>query len=324
MKNYLNKQELINKTREQFTTTPTAQEVDTYLTNITYFDLIKGYKNTNLKENNVFIPGLTIDMVYHIHWLNLSLSNILLKCSLEVEKHIKSSMSEIIMNYGETFEEYLEPRHYKNSSSSTLSRLNKDLNDDIDNYYYNYLSKNDYVPSWLLIQHSTLGRVINWYSILKPPHKLAVAKKFLKDPIDSFNLKDEESKKQLVKSFFDYILEMRNTTAHGNRILNIIISETLQESLLKKARINQYFKHNDKGIVISDITNFITIVILLTDIPLFAVNIVNELIFFFESNSQSGQNPMYDLGIDMYKLFNISNEDFDRLKGLLKDKFQLD
>lgn len=59
---YLNQSELIRKVRSQFQTVdaPNNIEINRFLSNVSYYDLVKGLKQSSLKDKqNKFIPGFT-------------------------------------------------------------------------------------------------------------------------------------------------------------------------------------------------------------------------------------------------------------------------
>jgi abortive infection bacteriophage resistance protein len=317
----LKNRDLLDKALSQFTEQPEKKTLNIYLSNLPYYDLIKGYKNTILKnKNNKFIENLSVDILYHIHWLDSSLSNLMLKYSLETEKHLKAELSKIICNYGENYTRYLEPRFYNSRNSSTLRKINEDINKNTK--FKNYIEKDGCLPAWYLIQHLSFGRVVNWYSILRDDPKTQITKNFLDNPSRlALPLKD---KKELFKSFLNYSLEVRNKSAHGNRILNINIQENINKNHIIKAGLSDYFKFDNKNqVVLSNIVNFIAITIILTSIPNFSMNMLNEFTSFFRVHSQEGNNVLSEINITVYKLFNIDIDDLKRLNELIINRFGL-
>ena len=108
----LNQNKLIAKVRSQFLEPQSNTDVALYLQNISYYDLVKGYKNTPFKNiNNQFIKGIDINTLYQIHWIDMSFGNLLLKFSLETEKHLKSVLSTIVTSFGNDPEHYLNERY---------------------------------------------------------------------------------------------------------------------------------------------------------------------------------------------------------------------
>ncbi|HJE96535.1 MAG TPA: Abi family protein [Ligilactobacillus acidipiscis] len=319
----LNPSELISKTKGQFIEPPDDQKLALYLSNLPYYDLIKGYKKSKLKDaNNQFLQNLDIDMLYQIHWLDLSLSNLLLKFSLETEKHLKSELSTVIAQYGNTPEQYLNQRYYKNTNSRTLGNIKDDIKNDMTGDFQKVKDSKGTIPSWYLIQKLSLGRIINWYSILNAYPKKQVTSNFLDMP-KALHIRNEQRKKALFKKFLDYILEVRNKTAHGQRILNIDIKTELDLTLLKEAGVDKYFKLNSKKTTaISDISNFVAIIILLTNLSPFAVNVYNEFSTFFMNRKNEKNNPLNEINMDAYNLFDINEEDLTRILNLLKFRFK--
>jgi abortive infection bacteriophage resistance protein len=321
----LKEAELINKTIEQFISKPQRTEVKKYLENITYFDLIKGYKGTLLKNtDNNFISGLGIDSLYQIHWLDITLNDLLLKYTLETEKHLKSQLILVVSNYGDTPSQYLDKVKYSiRSNTSILYKIENDISADVEGRFKEFKDRNktDDIPAWFLIQHLSLGRCIKLYSVLKPYHKLQIVKSFLESI--SFNRIDDNAKKQLVKTFLDFTLEVRNKAAHGNRLLNIDFQEDIngQSTSLSKLALIEYFKKSKNGIISSDISNFIIATLILNNIPLFAINMVQEFTLFFSNNLADENNMLQGLKINAYDLFKVDKDDLHRIERFLNVQY---
>lgn len=317
----LKRPELVQKVIEQFTETTDKNAVSKYLGDLPYYDLIKGYKNSQIKSaDNKFIPGITIDVLYQIHWLDLSLNDLLLKYSLETEKHLKSQLIDILSGFGMKPDQYLDKRKYSSKSGvSILSDLQHDIHDDlVNNGTYNQFCEEHGVvdlPAWFFIQHISFGRAIRLYSILKPAQKLNVANSFF--PF-SANI---EKKKNLLKIFLDFSLEIRNKSAHGGRLANIDFTTNInsEHALLLEKNLKLYFKIDENNVIVPDISNFIVITFLLSNIPLFQVNMVNEFILFFETNSADDNNALSKIGMNAYSLFNIDPKDIERIKKMTND-----
>ena len=175
------------------------------------------------------------------------------------------------------------------------------------------------VPAWYAINKVSFGQAINWYARLRSPSKRQIAKSLLRPPIILSNL-SEQDELDMLRSFLKYILEVRNKAAHGRRILNLNIQENIQTRWVKDAGIKGYFATNDNGQILRTIPNYLTIIMLLTDIPLFGINVLNETVTFSNTNSLPGANP-FPSQLSVANLYGISENDIDRLKELLKMKF---
>lgn len=299
-------------------------EIKHILDNISYQDMFKGYGNTKLKiDDGTFISGMNLNLLYQIHWLDLSLSELLLKFSLETEKHLKAQLSNVIENYGTNYDDYLNYQHYKNTSNKVLHKINKFIESDQDNYFSK--AKDYYdgcIPSWYLIHHLSLGQIINWYSILRPPAKQEMIKSFFLNDV-RLQLRNSEDQKQLFKSFLDYVLEVRNKSAHGNKIAGLVLDTNLQNRLIEQTPYSPYFGRNDSGTIISNIYNFFVIVIALSDLKSFSVNVINDLLNYFQNNSIDENNPLYTLGLTVYDLYDINIANLNNLINFVNQKHSL-
>jgi abortive infection bacteriophage resistance protein len=321
----LKEAELISKTIDQFSNKPQRTEVKKYLENITYFDLVKGYKGTLLKNaDNNFISGLGIDSLYQIHWLDITLNDLLLKYTLETEKHLKSQLISVVSDYGDKPSQYLDKVKYSiRGNASVLYKIENDISADVDGYFREFKDRNETndIPAWFLIQHLSLGRCINLYSVLNSFHKLKIATSFLESmPYKKIN---DEAKKRLVKTFLDFTLEVRNKAAHGNRLLNIDFQEDIngQSALLRKLELIEYFKISKNEVITSDISNFIIATLVLNNIPLFAINMVQEFTLFFSNNSAEENNMLQGLKINAYDLFKVDEDDLHRIEQFLNAQY---
>ena len=322
---YLKKDKLIQQVKTKLPDKDTTSvEINQFLNNISYQDLFKGYQNTILKQNNGnFIKGINLDLLYQIHWLDLSLSEILLKLSLETEKHLKVQLANIIYGYGKDYPDYLHFRYYKNTSNKVLDKV-KDFVDLDSEHYFNKAreSFNGCIPSWYVIYHLSLGQVINWYSILKPPAKKLMVNSFFDTDV-RINLSDADQK-QLLKTFSDYILEVRNKTAHGNKIAGIRLNTNLQNRLIKQTPFSKYFEKNDSNVILSNIYNFFVIIIVLSKLEPFYINAVQTVVNYFKYNSSKENNPLSSLNITVYDLYGINHNKLNNLVKMVKHKHYLD
>lgn len=324
-KPYLKNNELFQQIKSKLPNVNLSNEdIKRLLDNIPYQDLFKGYKNTKLKlKNGTFVRGMSLNLLYQIHWLDLSLSELLLKFSLETEKHLKAQLSNIVVNYGVDYEEYLSRFRYKNTSNKVLHKINEFIEADQDNYFSK--AKEEYsgcIPSWYLIHHLSLGQVINWYSILRPPAKQEIVNSFFSNDV-RLTLNKSEDQKELFKSFLDYILEVRNKSAHGNKAIGLKLDTNLQNRLIEQTPFSPYFKRNKEKIIVSDIYNFFVIVIALSGIESFSVNIINDVLYYFQYNSSREKNPLYSLGLTVYDLYNVNQDNLNKLIEFVNQKHNL-
>ena len=308
--------ELINKFTSKMTEIPSQIEVKAYLSKITYSDFMMGYENTIVKRNDKFISNVTIDMLYQIYWLDITLSDLLLKYTLEIEKLLKAQLLTVISKFGDTPSRYLDKRKYT-SRGGALHKIESYMQEDRDGIFKGFLDKHEieYIPSWFLIQHLTFGMAINLFSILKPPHKKIIIDTIFSNVITPLPISE---KKELLRSILAFALELRNKTAHGNKLLGIKFDEDINtlKKTFTKLGIETYLKKSNKGVIIANISNFIILILLFSNIPLFAVNMVNEFSYFFKQNSNEENNILSVLNKNTYDLLKKKKKDVDNIKKL--------
>jgi len=203
------------------------------LSNMSYYTIVNGYKDSALSipGTDLFIPGTQFEELYTLHLLDVSLSNLILKNILYIERALKSRLSYIISrNYGvysdptdltlSDPDDYLYRGYYSTSNgrrNNTLRQLKGvfDLNDDKkykSKSLIHYIENHNHVPPWILTTSLTFGQVILWFSILSSNDKSSICNSFIKET----SLSTDEKKEYLRKSF-DLLKEYRNNIAHGAR-----------------------------------------------------------------------------------------------------------
>ena len=309
--------DLVNKAIAQFQQKPSKRDMALYLRNIPYYAWIKGYNNSSLKNaERIFKEQITPDVLYQIHWFEMGLSNLLLKFSLETEKHIKSVLSEIVSTFGNDADSYLNDRLYSKRNTAVFSTIRQAIEKDENGVFEYAQNKFGLIPSWYTVQHITLGQTIGWYSRLLPASKTQYVKLFFSNQILFTQMKPQD-RLEMLRVCMNYILEIRNKAAHGNNFLTTRIETNIQSRWMKDNGLINYFKLTDKGAIDSNFINYLAIIILLTDLPLFAINALTEFKNIIWVNAEE-QNPISKSGFDSYKLLKIEPNDLNILGKLIE------
>lgn len=320
VKDKLNEADLIAKASEHFSGPVSKEDMHSYLENIPYYDFIKGYNGSPIKEkDHPFQGDIDPDILYQIHWVDSDLSNLLLKFSLETEKHIKSILGEIVNGYGKTPDQYLNEKKYSNRSTSAFRKIKDAINVDNDEYFAYAEGKYGCIPAWYTAQHITLGQAINWYARLRPQSKQLFAQKFFETCRLPVSMKAPE-RLEMLKGFMNYVLEIRNKAAHGSKFLTYHIQENIKYQWISDAGWTSLFKLTPSGAVMPHVINYLTLMILLTDLPIFGMNVYIEFGTFLEINSKNN-TALAKQGLDVYKLFGFSPDDQERLLNAVRFKF---
>ncbi|MBC9810083.1 hypothetical protein GLO24_13020 [Carnobacterium maltaromaticum] len=144
------------------------------LDSISYYTLMNGYKDSFLSEDDTenFKTGTSFYMIYTLHWLDISFSNIILKYILLIEKSLKTKLSYYIGNeIGVTTIEYLDDfRNYSNATS-TRSGILRDIKKTITTCRSGsvteyYRDQKDHIPPWIIVNDISFGLAQLWCWLL--------------------------------------------------------------------------------------------------------------------------------------------------------------
>lgn len=279
---------------------------------------MNGYKNTFLAgEGDSFADGTTFEMIYTCHWLDVSLSNIILKYILLIEKSLKTKLSYIVAEkYGVFHEEYLFHKNYSNpnnSRSGILSNIRKALKESHEDSVTNYYKKTkNHIPPWILVNDLMFGLTIKWYSILKKDDKDEISSIFILDKNIVITNNDQ---KEFIKKSLDMLRDFRNKVAHGSRTLNIELNYALPKTpllnLVSEEILSEYEYLNKYGK--NDLYSIILIIFILINDSFQTSNFrfeLNRLLAPYIDN-QSNFN-----GKNVLELFNLPTNFFERIEKL--------
>ena len=191
-----------------------------------YYNIINGYKDLFLVSSNpdTFIEGTTFEEIYALYDFDRTLKNILFKQILKVENILRSL---IAYNFSEKYgvDNYLKLDNFETLKGSgcsnakyqkrveliqmLLANLQNDISKSISKkpYINHYILNYGYIPLWVLVNAITLGRLSQFYSLMKNSVRIKVAQ--------NWNI-NEENLDQYIKTLAYY----RNLCAHDERIYN--------------------------------------------------------------------------------------------------------
>lgn len=301
------------------------------LSNISYYTLVNGYKNTflSMDDSDMFVPGTRFDELYTIHIIDTNLSSILLKYILHIEHSLKSKISYIVsMNYGvytdfsnsvsTDVSDYLSLYNYGSSTGhrkNVLMRINECGVDTRNNLSLIHYKKNkNHVPPWILIENVPFGLAIKWYDILKNPDKSYVCENLVVSPDLSL-----PSKKEFLIKALNILKDYRNSIAHGHRTFeNITKHELPKNPLLSLTPLliteEEYLSNIGKNDLYSVV---IIISVLLNDSHLMK-NFLRDLILLFQPYLQS--NILF-CGKTILKVFGMPEDVIERISEFARDKY---
>lgn len=294
-----------------------------------YYSLINGYKDlfidTSNSEGERFIPGTTFEMLYQSHWMDLTLNNIILKYSLIVEKKLKSILGNHVAHCHSIYESrYLDKKSYS-SSTSLRPRFYK-LTQDIesvadDSSVKHYKESEGNVPPWIYAKALSFGATINWYNLLRKPHKIMVISDFL-SPIN-IKLNDDE-KLDFFKRGIKQIHQFRNMSAHGNRLFSFKLREKNKQLIrhLENSQLKEYFLDEHNNATGNDgLFSVIFSIFLFINDSYVLNNFLAELYGYLLEYSRAEYNFA---GKNVYDLLGINENFFFNLVKFYNKKFNVD
>ncbi len=193
-----------------------------------YYNVINGYKDFFLEDDNKFIPGTRFYDLDTLFQVDKLLSKAFFSSSLDIERMFKTNLAYFLSEkFGEKEEEYLNTKNYitgrnieKNvwQIDKTIDIFKNLISENIEPITH-YRKKYNNVPPWILFTRATFGNVYYLYKLCKGDIKTKVISSMLKvspDCIDNLS-------KQVFSDIILLILQFRNRTAHANRTYNFEI-----------------------------------------------------------------------------------------------------
>ena len=302
------------------------------LSNMSYYTLVNGYKNTflSINDSDMFVPGTRFEELYTIHIIDTNLSSILLKYILHIEHSLKSKISYIVsMNYGVYTDfsipvstdttDYLCLYNYGSSTGhrkNVLRRINECGVDTRNNLsLMHYKQNKNHVPPWILIENVPFGLSIKWYDILKGADKSYVCENL----VVSSDLSLPDKKEFLIKAL-NILKDYRNSIAHGHRTFESITKHELPKNpLLSLAPLLITEKEYLSNIGKNDLYSVVIIISVLLNDSHLMENFLRDLILLFQPYLQS--NILF-CGKTVLKVFGMPEDIIDRLSKYARDKYR--
>ncbi|MBC2369358.1 Abi family protein [Listeria booriae] len=288
-----------------------------------YYSIINGYKDlfTEPSNENKFISGTTFSMLYQVHWIDLSMSSIIFKYTLAVEKKLKTQVANLVaQSFSIEDNSYLNERNYSTSKpqkgklKDVITAIDKAKKQDIS--VIHYMNEENNIPPWIAAKAISFGSTFNWYSILRPPHKEVIIKSFLGNtyPLSG------DSRMELFKIAIGQVYEYRNLSAHGNRNFKLKFSQKTKYPwrYLKDLKIQNFFAINDNPANQDNFFSAILSIMLLINDPYVCRNLIIEI----EQFIQTYNIPEFTfLNKNIFQLFDIPEDIICRLNLLYDWKF---
>ena len=229
--------ELIELLRERNVIITNDEATKELLSDLTYYDLINGYKNLYpYDENDKFTIPIPFYEFYSLHTFDTLINNIIFKYILLIEKSLKSKISYTVSeNYGvetklnnyNTPTDYLNRKNYRNNAQrdNILFQIKESTIKSKDESIRHYKNNHNHLPCWILINGISFGLTIKWYNILKPVNKDYVCENIVHN--EDLTL---DQKKEFLNKGLTILRRYRNNIAHGHKIFTGNIKEELPKN----------------------------------------------------------------------------------------------
>lgn len=245
-KTFLTYEQQIQKLQiEKKLTISDASYAKDILSKLSYYSLIGGYKELfKHSPSNQYIRGVTLEEIVAFYYFDESLRTLFLKYILHVERNMKSTISyHFCKKYGEAQTEYLNPCNYTvtRKNQNDISRLIYSLQKTISlPSHYKYITHHskEYgnVPLWVAMNAFTFGQVSKIYQYIPNDVQCKISADF-----------GTLTERQL-HQFVTVIARCRNVCAHGERLYDFHIRETIPDMPLhSKLQLTQKNRQYRQG-----------------------------------------------------------------------------
>lgn len=220
--------ELLMSRGLQFNDVEAAKKI--LLTN-NYYNVVNGYKDVFLKDNENFKPNATFEELYALYDFDRALRDILLKYTLKIENTLRTLVAYYFSKeHGN--DNYLTMNNFDcyqnvNVSEKTkierikhvqelIIKLQQKTSNAITtkNYIKHYMLTYGFIPLWVLVNILSFGELSKFIELMKQKERVQIAK--------FFNC-DEKQLIQMIKIINFY----RNLCAHDERAYNVKIPKYL-------------------------------------------------------------------------------------------------
>ncbi len=203
-----------------------------------FYKVINGTRKYFTVESDLYKyrDGIEFRDLEKLHEFDKFIKRHFLNSILDIERHLRSIISYVFMQYHPEKNAYLNPNNFNNDTSLISANIHT-LSKTIENYreeknYHKsieyYEKKYDHVPFWFLINFISFGKLVNFFQTMKEKEAYEVANTFTK----FLRANNEEADGYYITvrqfdSFITAIKDIRNVVAHDNLILGYEANEDL-------------------------------------------------------------------------------------------------
>lgn len=213
----------LNKLKEDYNINTNENNVIDYLSSISYYDLINGYKEALSIEQN--FNSLKLSDIFAFNYIDKSIQHILFKYSVYVENRFKTILAYYVSAYyGVDIPNYLDENlYYTTKSKKAVNRIKDIPNNEyiLNSSTISYRDNHNHIPPWILFKNATFNDCIDLFSGLK--------REIQKDICDMLIDKRVNSKNRInftIKSLI-IVRKFRNIIAHNLKFISYNTSEQI-------------------------------------------------------------------------------------------------
>lgn len=287
------------------------------LRTFSYYDLINGYKDIFMSEDDTFKPGVTFEYLYVFNAFNINIQSIFFKYSVIAENIFKNNLAYLLSNkFGLHYTEYLNYEKYADHKSAkdrqiffkTLKKI-KEIADTTNDYpTKHYRDNHNHIPSWILFKNVNFGLTIDLAKSLRAADKNELNALIL--PYLTFN---EDNKFPLL-SALTIIRKYRNVIAHNLKFISFKPTTKLELDKLPKIFRKHLLDGHCKIVPNNTVYSFILSLVLVLSDPI----LINELIHDIEMQFLSDNNQGLILS-DFCEITGIPVDIVKRLRNFMEE-----
>lgn len=206
------------------------------LKTFSYYDLINGYKDSMMDQNDIFKPGISIEYLYTFYLFDKKFQSVLFSRIMFIENFFKTTLAYCIArDFGVHQDDYLDKKNYNfasgnvnfNSLQFMLKRILNNPHPFQPTAYY--LENHNHVPPWILFKNIKFSHAINLFRVLKSPQKNFVANELLPN-----RTIPQKEKIEFLISGLNLIRQCRNYIAHN---LKFVTYQATKKDALKERAV---------------------------------------------------------------------------------------
>lgn len=295
-KPYRSTQELIDiLIHDHHLTIIDREKAEHILNFIPYYDLVNGYKDHFMDENDTFIDETSIEDLYAFHMFDRGFQNILFEFSVIIEDYFKNILAQTLAkNCGVAHMDYLSPQYYIPHKKALhrdalLKKLIRSAEEPQDNPSRFYAQNHNHIPPWILLKNVTFSNAINLYMLLKRDYKNEITNRLIpgnypvdqKFPIALYAL-------TVIRKFRNVIAHnLKFTTFNCQRYNNNLNKEVLKH-FISPNLISPKDLHNK--VIFGGIYGYIVLAFSLIPDRLTKLELIDKLAQYIVGNSTTRSN----------------------------------